>query len=662
MAKPKRKVKAAPKANKVKTSGYPDWLNNQKLHLWVLGIFSFLLYANTISHDYTQDDAIVITDNMFTTEGVSGIPGLLKYDTFYGFFKEAGKANLVTGGRYRPLTPILFALEYQIVGKNPWLGHLMNAAYYAFTVLLLYLVLLTLFRQQKDEGRAFFIALVASLLFAAHPLHTEAVANIKGRDEIISLLGALGALYLSLQAFLQNKKMLHLAAGVVFFLALMSKENAITFLAIVPLAYYFFTKTSIKNIATYSLPFVVAAFFFILLRTSILGLSLGETSMELMNNPYLKIVNGQWVPFTAGEKLATVFFTLGKYLQLFIFPHPLTHDYYPRHIDLMQWSNWQVILSFLAYLGLVVVAIRGLLKKDALAFAILFFLATLSIVSNVLFPLGVHMAERLIFMPSVGLCLAAAILLYRYGFQGSLKSARFKPLMGALVVIALLFSIKTITRNQAWANNFTLFTTDIQVSKNSAKLRNAVGGELIAQANKETNETKKREMLTEAAQHLAEAIKLHPTYKNAYLLQGNANNLLQNFEASIQAYQKALSIDPDYREAKNNLGITYRDAGKYYGEKKGDTQNAIKYLTMAYEMRPNEYETLRLLGVAYGINQQPAQAITYFTKATELDPNNAGAWYDLGIAYIQAGDKETGMEHIAFAKGLDPEIEQKRRN
>ncbi|GJM36005.1 MAG: hypothetical protein DHS20C18_50060 [Saprospiraceae bacterium] len=661
MAKSKKKATSKKVRKPSSTSVYPNWLVNQKAHFWVLGIFSFLLYANTFSHEYTQDDAIVITDNMFTTEGVKGIPGLLKYDTFYGFFKETGKANLVTGGRYRPLSPILFAIEYQLVGKSPWLGHLMNAVYYALTVILLYLVLLTLFRQVGDEGKAFFIALVASLLFAAHPLHTEAVANIKGRDEILSLLGALGALYLSLKAFLQNKKSLHIAAGIVFFLALLAKENAITFLAIVPLAYYFFTKTDLKNILVQSAPFLVAAIAFILLRTSILGMSLGDTSMELMNNPYLKIENGQWVAFTPGEKLATVMYSLGKYIQLFVFPHPLTHDYYPRHIDLMSWGNWQVLLSLVVYVGLLVVAIRGLRKKDPLAFGILFFLLTLSIVSNVFFPIGVHMAERLMFMPSVGLCLVVAVLLYRFGIHENLKSSRLKPVLGGLLVVALLFSIKTITRNMAWADNYTLFTTDIAVSKNSAKLRNAVGGELIAQSNKETNTAQKTSMLQEAVGHLTEATKLHPTYKNAYLLMGNAYNLLQNFDASIQSYEKALKLDPNYREALNNLGITYRDAGKYYGETKGDTQNAIRYLTKAYEMRPKEFETIRLLGVAYGISQQPLKAIEYFKKNTELDPTNAAAWYDLGIAYIQSGDQLTGMEHIAMAKGLDPQIEEKRR-
>jgi hypothetical protein len=94
--------------------------------------FGSLLYLNTLTHEFTQDDAIVIYDNMYTTKGISGIKGLFTKDTFFGFFKEEGKAKLVSGGRYRPLTPAMFALEYQIVGKNPFLGHLINILLYGF--------------------------------------------------------------------------------------------------------------------------------------------------------------------------------------------------------------------------------------------------------------------------------------------------------------------------------------------------------------------------------------------------------------------------------------------------------------------------------------------------------------------------------------------------
>ena len=80
-------------------------------HSWLVFLIGALLYANTLTHEFTQDDAIVIYDNMYTTQGVSGLKGLFTKDTFFGFFKEEGKDKLVSGGRYRPLTPAMFGLE-----------------------------------------------------------------------------------------------------------------------------------------------------------------------------------------------------------------------------------------------------------------------------------------------------------------------------------------------------------------------------------------------------------------------------------------------------------------------------------------------------------------------------------------------------------------------
>ena len=87
--KPKKKLNTK-KAKAAKQSFSNNWQINVRLHKVLIFAFAFLLYANTLTHDYTQDDAIVIYDNMFTTEGFSGIPGILKYDTFYGFFKVEG--------------------------------------------------------------------------------------------------------------------------------------------------------------------------------------------------------------------------------------------------------------------------------------------------------------------------------------------------------------------------------------------------------------------------------------------------------------------------------------------------------------------------------------------------------------------------------------------
>ena len=622
------------------------WYQNTRIHQIIIFLFAFLLYANTLTHEYTQDDPIVIYDNMFTTDGISGIPGILQYDTFYGFFKVEGKDKLVAGGRYRPLTLVLFAIEYQLFGDSSFVGHLGNVLFYGLLGVVLYLLLLKLFQQKQVTTFGTLLALLTTLFFVAHPVHTEVVANIKGRDEIVALLGSLTALLLSWKGKSEGKNWLSILAGIIFFLALLSKENAITFLAIVPLTYYVFSETNFKKIAIQTLPFLAAASLFLIIRGQILGGNFGgQLSMELMNYPFLKIENGQWVHLGFGEKMATIVYTLGRYLQLLLFPHPLTHDYYPRHIDLYTWGNWRVILSTLAYLGIAIAGIIGTLRKKIWGYAALYYLITLSIVSNLLFPIGTNMSERFLFMPSVGFCLIVA-----YGLRKIPLSLNKQMIVGALIIS--LFSLKTVQRNYIWKDNFTLFTTDINVSKNSAKLRNSVGGELSARAINTENESQRTAILNEAIGHLLEATKIHPTYKNAYLLLGNAYNYLRQYEKAIEYYNQALKLDPNYTDAFNNRAITYRDAGLFYGQQQGDIGKAIQYLSEAVRALPNDYSTVFGLGVAKGMNNNLAEAIDLFRKATELEPNKSEAWRNLGNAYMNAGDTVNGTAALQKANEL----------
>ena len=668
MAKQNKKINkkaATPKpAAASSPKGFPAWFSNKKWVAWGLFALSFLLYANTLSHDYALDDAIVIYNNMFVEDGVSGIPGILTKDTFFGFFKEEGKASLVAGGRYRPLTLVLFALEVQLFGKTPFIGHLVNGLLYGLTTVMLYLLLLKLFSPSNGQARAFFIALAAAVLFAVHPIHTEVVANIKGRDEIVALLGSLAALFYSLRAYRENKPGLNVIAGLVFFLGLMSKENAITFLAVAPLAYYFFTKASPGVIVRQSAPFVIAAAVFLAIRFSVLGFGLSEPTMEMMNNPFVKLEGNQYLPFTMQERLATVFYTLGKYIQLLVFPYVLTHDYYPRQIGVMNFSDWGAWLSLLAYLGMLGYALRQLPKKDPVSFAILYYLATLSIVSNLLFPVGTHMAERLMFMPSVGFCLLLAILGYRWAAARTPRGkspafSQFTSVLAVLAIVALAYSVRTVLRNPVWKDNYTLFTTDIEYSPNSAKLRNACGGELLTQSLAVQDPNQKRNMASQAVEHLQQALRIHPNYKNAYLLLGNAYNYLQEYDKSIEAYKKALALDPNYADAQRNLGITYKDAGQFFGEQQGDLNKAILYLDQAKELMPNEYEVLRLLGVAHGIRGDRVEAVEYFTLATQADPNNARGWYDLGTAHYNLGNNSLGEQYRQKAFEMDPSLRVK---
>ena len=664
MAKSKQKSDKTPK---VKLDA-PAWFTNAKLHMIIIAVFAAVLYVNTLGHQYALDDSIVITDNDFTLEGVSGIGDIMRYDTFRGFFKVEGKDKLVSGGRYRPFTLVMFAAGISMWGEKPGISHFINLLLYAGIGIMLYLWVRLLLKNKSAYGYGWFIALATALLFVAHPVHTECVANIKGRDEIMALLGSVIAAYFMLKSYLSkgksNTKYIGIAC-LAFVIALFSKENTITFLGVVPLMLFVFTKANLGEAIVKSLPLLVPTVLFMIVRTAVIGFDVGgDPPTEMMNNPFIKIQGNGYVPFSGGERLATIFYTLLRYLQLLVVPYPLTHDYYPRHIAIMNFGNWQAILSVVLHLGLLVYGLMLSAKKNILGFGILYYIGTLFIVSNLLFPVGTNMAERFIFMPSVGFCFVVAVLLHQLFVkikrEKLISFSNYRIPLGIVGVVALVFGVMTVARNPIWYNNMTLFVNDADISVNSAKLQNSVGGELVTKSVDEKDETKRKAMINKAIGHLNQAIKIHPNYKNAYLLLGNAYNYLQDYDKSISYYEHALSIDPNYVDANSNLAVTYRSAGRYYGEQKNDLNKALAYLTKAEQANPQDLETIRLLGVVYGMSGNSNKAISYFTKVTTLQPNSAAAWLNLGNAYGQAGDTQKAESFRQKAVALDPNVLKQR--
>ena len=653
MAKPTRKPTPRPKSAPARPApapqALPAFFTDTRLQSLLLFAFAFLLYANTLTHGFVQDDAIVITDNMFTTQGVKGIPGILSKDTFFGFFKVEGKETLVSGGRYRPLTLVLFALLYEVAGGNPFIFHLLTVLLFAATGVVLYRTLLLLLDGwPAGRGLAPLVAWIATLLFVAHPIHTEVAANIKGCDEIVTLLGSLGALFFTLKYFDTRKPGWAAAAAAVFFLACLSKENAATFVVVVPLALWFFRPATPAQSVRAALPVWGAFLVFFLIRGSILHWKFGAAPMELMNNPFLKIQGDHWAPFSAGEKLATILFTLGKYIQLLFVPHPLTHDYYPRFIGIKSFADAGVLLSLAGYGFLVWYALSGLTRRDPVRFGILFFLLTISIVSNLVFPVGTNMGERFAFMPSVGFCLVLGALLARW--------ASWQTAVGVAGVAALLFSAGTLLRNPVWVSNERLFFTDVKTSVNSAKINNACGGVLFEKAQKETVVAKQEEMFRQAFNYANQALKIYPNYKDALLTRAGCQFYLKDFDGAVADYRAAVQLASGDPKPRTYLALALREGGKYFGEQKGDVAKAMQFLNEAWQIDPSDGQTARLIGVANGVQNKTAEALQWFSKAVELDPKNASFLFDLGTAYYLAGDRVKGEEFRRKAIAIDPKV------
>lgn len=602
---------------------------------WIPAAFLFILacglYLSSVSYEFVLDDKIVYSENNYVKKGWAGIGDIFSTESFTGYFGE--QKDLIEGGRYRPLSLATFAVEYalfKIPGKdkdgnpglqgNPKVGHLVNILLYAFTGLLLFRVLYLLFPLSENKPWYLGVAFIATLLFVAHPVHSEAVANIKGRDEILTLMGALGALYYCLAYFQKNNPLHLVAAGLCFLIGVFAKENALTFIAVIPLTAYFFTKAEWSKVINATLVVLAVGLFYLFVRTQVIGylLNPGKEITDIMNNPFYGL--------NTGEKMATIFYTLGQYVKLLIFPHPLTHDYYPYHVPIMQFSDFGAWSSLLLYLALGSFALWGILKKNVVAYGILFYLITLSIVSNIPFTVGTFMNERFIYMPSVGFCLIIAWLLSEQIPKLKMEIMSY----GLLGIMTLGFIAKTITRVPAWENTLTLNSAAIKVSKNSARANTFMGTALFNEYRVEEDQERKYQLLADAEKYINRAVEIHPNYFSALTMKSGVaaevhkkdrdlNKLLNDFYEilMIRGGLPFVTEYMDYIKARENpeklVNWCHRVAEGFM--QKQDWNNAMKWLQYGEGVIPNHRQMLIDMGKVYEGAGNPAKAQEYFNRA-----------------------------------------------
>lgn len=580
----------------------------------MLGFFclvSFILYFQTIQYAYVLDDKIVFTENNFVKKGLSGIPEILSKESFQGYFGE--QKNLVQGARYRPLSLISFAIEYELWGLRSSLSHAINIILYGMTAFICFLTLRRLFKEKVKGKRIFLnIAFLTTLIFLFHPIHVEAVANVKGRDEILSLLFSMYTFLLCLK-YADLKKSIYLfSIPVVFFLGLLAKENTITFLAIIPAGLWLFHGKNKAAMLRITGILFITSVAYIILRYQVVGQLMGEaSSTDLMNNSF--------VGMNGNQKYATIFYTLLEYLRLNFFPHPLTHDYYPYHIPIMEFSDWQVWVSIILHIALAVWMIFNFKKKKKPAFGLFFYITALSIVSNLVISIGTFMNERFAFAASLGICLVMAHFLKRASKLGG--SGSDKILMGLMTLLIAAYGYKTIDRVPAWESELTLNKAAIKVSKNSARANSFTATALFNEYKTTTNSAEKKRILNEALPYARKATQIHPTYYNGYLMRtGIAAELYKadrNLDQLLSEFKPAMMIRPDItfledflvylndREDRNKLLAFYKDVCiKNMIEKQQNYSWAIKYLRLAYQMDANDPEIRRGLRTAYiGLGQ-----------------------------------------------------------
>ncbi len=673
MSKPKKPQPQAKK--KVQPNSPPG----NKWTVPVLIFFSaFLLYANTLNHGYTLDDDIYTQKNAYVQQGFSAFKDIWNKGSLVGF-------NGSNDSNYRPLVLLNFMIEVHFFGLNPHVNHFFNVALFALSCVLIYF----LFRKMFPKLH-YAIPIIMALLFAFHPVHVEDVANVKSRDEILGLLFGIMSFFHILE-YAESWKMKHYWISLItFFASVLCKENGLTFVLIIPLLLYFFSNTDLKKIARITAPYLGLIFFYIIIRNSVLDSMTFKEDLPVMNNALMAAK-------TEVARIPTKFVMLGKYLTMLFVPYPLSWDYSFNQIPIVSFSNWKALLSMAVYIGMGVFVLKTFKEKNVFAFAILLYLITIFLSSNLVVYIGATFAERFLYTPSLGFCIAFPLLLVKILKINPEERTMEKKnvLYGITAVVLLVFAVILVPRNKVWENNFTLFSSGVLTSPNSARAQGALASELRTQGENSQDPAKKMELFKQALVYYSKASEIYAEDGDNWYNQGVTYYQMGDMATALKMYEKTLEINPKYTKAMNNAGVIYfnqkdYDKGITYFKKvlemdpnyveaminlgaayqnKGDNLNAIEAYKKGIAMSPNNPNIMKnmsniynSIGVNYFNQKDWTNAMNNFNEVLKYDPNSTNAITNIGCVYQNTGNNEKAMEYYLKGLTLDPKNAVAHRN
>jgi len=587
-------------------------INLKKLLFYYIGIFlfTFALYANTYNHTWVLDDYGAFKLNIYVTKGVDGYKDILTKTYRHG-------SGFYTDNLYRPFSQLIFATLWQISPDNPGLYHLVNAFFYALCAVLLFALLRKMFVRQH-----LLIPLLITALYAAHPMHTEVVANIKGLDDIMSLFFLLLTMIFTLrfvEATNLRSRILNIVAVFLFFLcAFFSKENAITMLPIIPLMIYFFRKAPIKDYVVVIVALLIPTAIYLYTRFSILSNypSSKDFTVSIMDHYYYDLYDKNIFSYWA-----TAIMLLGKYLLLLFIPYEQVCDYSYSQLPFATFASWTTLLSLIVHLGLLIYAISQIKKKNPVAFGILFYICTMSIFSNLFIRIGSSFADRFLFLPSLGFCIAIVCFIFqlfknKVGERVSFSKASSKIIVIGFVIIITLFSTKTILRAADWVDQMTLFGKDVQKSDNSAHMRLYWGLALRDKGldYKDANEGE----------------------KDWNVIQENNKKFIEWTWKAIEQFKKGISIYPGSADCNEQLGIAYDNLYPFYPEEKYRDTAEYYYLN-ALKIVPSKAATNSNVAKIYFDRGEIQKAKKYYLYSIFYDPLFADGYFNLGSSYGMLG-------------------------
>ncbi len=535
---------------------------------------------------------------------------------------------------YRPLTILSFSLNYAIGGDSAVGYRLVNLALHlAATLLVLGLGLLLIPPKRPGES-GWEPAFIAALLFAVHPVHTEVLGEVVGRAELLAAVGTLVCVVAFLRARLSDggRPGLWYAVSIAAFVGgFLSKENAVVAPFLVLAADLLVTRRrplwSFHAAAGAALALVLA------LRVAALGSLNPDGLVHFIDNPiaHMGPIEGR----------LTAIGVLALYAMLLVAPLRLSVDYSYDAIPAAAGIFDPRVLAGVVILAAGTVGfIHFRRRRPTVALAVAWLGLAMAPTANLLLPIGTIMAERLLYLPSVGFCLLVAALLYRVDLgPGERHGAWVGGVRVVMAMVILAFAVRGAVRLLDWRDDRTLFRAAIEVVPDSVRARYNYGT-----ASEEAGDD------AEAQRAYEHAIRIWPEFSDAQYNLAGIYARQGRFEAAVRHYRAALAEQPGNVSYLVNLGQSLGALGR--------RQEAVTVLRRALDLDPRSDRAWTILGSAYLARGAATAAIAAYREALQIDPRNADYFRNLGLALVEAGEPEAAA---AFTSGLsirpdDPEL------
>ncbi len=599
-------------SNAIRHSPMRQAVRQHGLGLLAIAIVAGGVYLNGIPTPFIWDDDWLIQSN----EGIrhlGNIPEFFAPRYWQRFHEEYFRS--FPGRSYRPVAEISFALDYRIWGLNPVGFHVTNVLLHIANCVLAYVLAYRIFGHRR-------IAIFSTLLFAAHPLHTEAVVWVKVRSQLMAVTFVLTAVLMyaryAERPGARRAVALYIGAVVCFGLAILSKATAIILPALLVLyVWCFVPRTQWRRHLLSLLPFAGAVLMFFAL----------DPLMPFMPRS---------TPAPA-TYLGAVIIVLGQYIRLFLAPVGLCLDRY-WHIHAGELLP-PLLPTAPFVLALIAGAVLAARRSKTVLFALGWFVVALAPAFRVAF-MGRAIAESRVYGPSIGLCMVFGFLLHRLAeFRLTWLSARLRArLAWALcILVVLVCSGLTIARNADWADAFGLWRDTVEKNPSSwhAQIR-------VARWYFHADPPQ----YDKAVEHLEVVAELRPQDTEALLQLGGLYQQMGEYDKALKYYRKLLATD------NSNVNVRVR-LGVLFGEQ-GDDQKAEWYLRRAASMDPRCVDAHYNLGVLYGNKKDYERAIAAFERAVHLRPNNVGIHQDLAAAYAAAGSIDRAAAEYGRSVAIDP--------